>query len=32
VVTPNRAGQDRIVGQARNTQTGETCQGRVVFP
>jgi predicted RecA/RadA family phage recombinase len=26
-VTPNRAGSDTIVGTARNTANGETCQG-----
>lgn len=32
VVAPDRAGQDKILGQARNTATGETCVGRVVYP
>ena len=31
-VTANRAGQDVIVGQARNNQTGETCVGRLTYP
>ncbi len=32
VVTPNQAGPDKILGQARNNATGETCVGRVTFP
>ncbi len=32
VVTPNQAGPDKILGQAKNNATGETCVGRVTFP